>query len=776
MKKFIVFLIFVFVALGYSQEKDFGKTKLINAPGLIKEQTPFYTHLISTDRFISRFDSSKMKYKFEKKGSYKYVDFEVKNDANKTMEIEFLEDGIKETVIVDTGSAIVDSVIYKIDANVLWSLANGQIVYYDKKDGRRLYLTPTITATAEVDTGTYNVLLDVYKSGNKLIVRFDGSKGYPVVVDPTITISEVLMTNFGSLRNTRSSYDSARGARYATQNLTASGMGIGIYRSAGDTVVQRSYVTIIPPNIIQDTMQTDSIFYDIYVYAETNKWGFRWYSADFDTFGLEDFRAFPGFQGGATPYTAVALTDSLHDGIVTVGAYNSMKFTSAGIDTFWAHIQDSLQMIAIASRDYDGDEPSGTADEVYARDTTGSQRPRIRIFYTVILPPIDSVRGTAYSNDSIQVSVYPDTTGTVRTVAKIVNFGRYIDSVKQTRADSVAFYSITNVPIDTSAWTPDDSIVISARRHSSVDSDLKSPMVFDTVYTLADVPSFYEIVRITGDSFAIAFNDNNPGRTEYAIYNNTQSRWVNANGDTTPTETWTTRATLVDTFWINKNGLTEMSIKIKARNGDNIETAFSGDFLLQTSFFSISVTWGNDSTVTVTLVDSANGTSKRWVDTQLPTADSLVTDTTLKNGISQDFTITGLDANKLYQFIGGRKDSVSLKSFTPYSDSIYTDLPPLIAPTITFQSDTTFKALFDTTGVFANIGAYFAIGDSDLIDRGSTRVYYGSNWDSMTAYPLFFTQKALIDSTFKIIVKHTADDTIRVFLRGSSGIPTNRVQ
>ncbi len=103
-----------------------------------------------------------------------------------------------------------------------------------------------------------------------------------------------------------------------------------------------------------------------------------------------------------------------------------------------------------------------------------------------------------------------------------------------------------------------------------------------TFYTLANVPSAPTVSNATANSMTIALNENgNPATTQYAIQE-AGGLYVQNNGTLGTFALWKTAG-----LWgtITVSGLsanTNYTFKVKAKNGENVETAFSGTTSLST--------------------------------------------------------------------------------------------------------------------------------------------------------------------------------------------------
>lgn len=95
-------------------------------------------------------------------------------------------------------------------------------------------------------------------------------------------------------------------------------------------------------------------------------------------------------------------------------------------------------------------------------------------------------------------------------------------------------------------------------------------------FTLANIPSAVTIATPTSTSLNVSVNANgNPASTEYAIHE-TGGNFVQANGSLGVTAVWQTAATWGTKAVIGLSTATTYTFEIKARNGANVETVYSG--------------------------------------------------------------------------------------------------------------------------------------------------------------------------------------------------------
>jgi hypothetical protein len=97
-----------------------------------------------------------------------------------------------------------------------------------------------------------------------------------------------------------------------------------------------------------------------------------------------------------------------------------------------------------------------------------------------------------------------------------------------------------------------------------------------SLYTLANVPVSPTVngATLTTLNVAVASGDNNPATTKYAIFESTTGKYLQPDGTLIEFTTWLTKSEW-GTKTVSRLTLgTSYSFKVKAKNGDGVETAF----------------------------------------------------------------------------------------------------------------------------------------------------------------------------------------------------------
>jgi hypothetical protein len=96
-------------------------------------------------------------------------------------------------------------------------------------------------------------------------------------------------------------------------------------------------------------------------------------------------------------------------------------------------------------------------------------------------------------------------------------------------------------------------------------------------YTLAEAPAAPTVNTPTSTTLTVTLGaDINPAATQYAIQETTTGNYVQANGSLGAVAAWQTSATWSSIVVIGLSPTTTYTFQVKARNGDNVETAFGG--------------------------------------------------------------------------------------------------------------------------------------------------------------------------------------------------------
>ncbi|KKP59278.1 MAG: Exoglucanase A [Candidatus Magasanikbacteria bacterium GW2011_GWC2_34_16] len=188
------------------------------------------------------------------------------------------------------------------------------------------------------------------------------------------------------------------------------------------------------------------------------------------------------------------------------------------------------------------------------------------------------------------------------------------------------------------------------------------------VYTLANQASTPTIGTPTTSTLPITINVNsNPAATTYAVYNFTDSNYLDANGASTSTAVYSTTSTLGSSF--AATGLspnTAYEFTVIARNEGGVDAATS----------TASTETYTNPTVPTTVVGTANGQTSlivSWSANSNPAGTlyqlyNYTTDAAVGTTTSTSYTVTGLTAGTSYQFKVRAQYQSDDTTYTSYSD------------------------------------------------------------------------------------------------------------
>lgn len=186
-----------------------------------------------------------------------------------------------------------------------------------------------------------------------------------------------------------------------------------------------------------------------------------------------------------------------------------------------------------------------------------------------------------------------------------------------------------------------------------------------SIYTLANTPTAPTVTQIYGgpDRLNVIINVNsNPAPTEFAIYNSTLAQYVQADGTNGASAVWQNYAIWGGAVGIDNTGLnagTSYTYMVKARNGDNTETAMGPGASATTA--------GTGNTVAGSLYNGIGGAKITDVKSIRVSINGLATASA--NTASGDFTVTAaetIDANDIVTvFVSG--DTVKASAVTKVS-------------------------------------------------------------------------------------------------------------
>jgi hypothetical protein len=227
---------------------------------------------------------------------------------------------------------------------------------------------------------------------------------------------------------------------------------------------------------------------------------------------------------------------------------------------------------------------------------------------------------------------------------------------------------------------------------------------------LANVPGTPTLATVSTSSVKVTLNANsNPASTEFAIFETSTSKYVQANGSLNTSAIWQTYANWGGASGTSVTGLStnvSYTFKAKARNGDTIETAFSST-ASKATFAAIpgapSLSNATGSTMKAIINENGNpaGTEfainetslNKYVQADGTLGDTIIWQTYVEWGSGSGTTITGLQPLTTYTFAARARNNNSVATGLSSTSSLATeDLPA--PPTVNEDNNTA-----TTTGV-----------------------------------------------------------------------------
>ena len=252
---------------------------------------------------------------------------------------------------------------------------------------------------------------------------------------------------------------------------------------------------------------------------------------------------------------------------------------------------------------------------------------------------------------------------------------------------------------------------VKARNADSVETAYSATAA---LYTLANVPGKPTLANPAGNSISITINENsNPATTTYAIYDNTDSKYVQADGTLGDGDVWQTYTNWGGVSGKSVLGLTpntSYTMKVKARNGNNTETAFSADSDALATLVSASdaptISNPTSSSILITINTNSNPVSAQYAIHETSTNKFVQADGTLgASAVWQTYaqwggasgqTVSGLSINTNYTLEVKARNAENVE--TAYSATT-TKATLSVVPTITSGeavSTTSVKITFGT--------------------------------------------------------------------------------
>ena len=349
----------IFSTVLYSQDVKFkNKEKVVKDVILNLAHDTTWTHKTIDNKAIARFNDKLKKVKVDKSGG-KYVSSKLLSPG--FIEFEILNNGVKEVVTVTSG----DSLVYIIESDSTWEIKGRKIIYHSG------FYTPYITADVKVDTATIDVFQSMYRDGNnRLIIKFDTSYGYPIIIDPSI-----IYTGKGTDTYIKSNDVNAN-------ILTAVNMSQYLSGAIFKMLIYEDSIDVIPA-----LATIDSAFYSLYQYSIGSGGNtITWYWCD-------QLKPIVWDEVTYTVYSTGNNWGTL--GMAAGGDYHTNIFSDAvAVSANGVRYRWDMTPLVRAARDSSGHSGfvaiatagSGNANFRTSEYTTEAERPIWEIYYTEAVP------------------------------------------------------------------------------------------------------------------------------------------------------------------------------------------------------------------------------------------------------------------------------------------------------------------------------------------------------------------------------------------------------
>ena len=602
-------------------------------------------------------------------------------------ETKFSKRGVKQTYTFKDFKSVQDLKWLMSSNTVKQKNTDGSISYLDSL-GKTVITT---LAPYAWDSHFATVKVNVTVSGDTLIyhARVNEDTPFPVYVDPT----SVVTTNEGWIRTESAAWATSRDA--TTGNLTTTGLWIGTSVVAKVYYVDRSFFSFAIPEMVSISACS------LYLYTQGD------YAAGFSVqtksatsstpLVNNDFNNFDGWAVSGD-YAGSGLTIPKNEASLSSG-WGYLVFNPVGRDTIFAKSASVLKLVAMADNDSSDDVPGGVNQlQFYSADESGKE-PYLSMDYVPVL--------LTHPTD-FNMTVVSSTSITADWTNNSVNYDSILvrNSPEKTAVGYAAAPTDTAVTIE--SLTPNTLYTWDAQADSNGIKGHSDP---DFLYTWANAPTTWNFTNVgsTG-KVDIGFNANsNPAGTLFAIRDSTSQQWVQSDGTLGATIDWDTYATW-DALEITDPGTTgARRYTVKAKNGDDIETAELSGIL---NVYNMAPTGFTMTVLTSTSIQAdwtnpvANYDSLLIMNDPEHTAVGYATTPT-----STTFTKTGLTPNTLYTWFV-RADSSGTKGDSD-ADSLYTLANP--ATTFAFVQASTLIEIIPAFNANSNPAATtYAIRDSTL--------------------------------------------------------------
>ncbi|HMB01291.1 MAG TPA: fibronectin type III domain-containing protein, partial [Spirochaetota bacterium] len=266
----------------------------------------------------------------------------------------------------------------------------------------------------------------------------------------------------------------------------------------------------------------------------------------------------------------------------------------------------------------------------------------------------------------------------------------------QNMTESINSAWITTFSWDNTGLSPNTfyTYQVRARNGDNVTTTYTS---LGSTYTYANVPGTPDVLCGKGNFILICIDTNfNPPSTEYAVYNQTLSRWLQNDGSLGGSEAWQTYADWGGAAGATNNSLPDpnkqYTYTVKARNNDDIETALSSSdtaysYCNDPVFSLFSNITSNSITLSWTSGGNPGGTEYRASNANTGQISSWST--------ALSWTCSSLLPNSNYTFYCQARNNDGTNTSFIIMGSAYTHANPPSAPTVQTNTPQSLKIIIN---------------------------------------------------------------------------------
>ncbi len=267
-----------------------------------------------------------------------------------------------------------------------------------------------------------------------------------------------------------------------------------------------------------------------------------------------------------------------------------------------------------------------------------------------------------------------------------------------------------------------------------------------TFYTLANTPSAPTLSGQTTTTLNIAITsgDTNPATVEYAIQETSSTNYLQTDGTFGASAAWATKSSWGTKTVIGLSANTAYTFKVKARNGNNVETAFSATSSVTSLANNVTTLVATNSTITSTYRMDLSWTNSGQTGMKLErdnacdgSYDVTLYDNVSVNESSPTTTLSSLLANTCYRFRISSYNTAGTLNSTNVAVSNDITMPPAAPTNLTASTITTSTITWSWDAVTGATTYYVYNTNSVLIDTVSVTSSVQTGLTVSTSYSVF---------------------------------------